>query len=159
MAEAHNGWLDHLAATGEHISRSYADVALVQAAIEAYDAQLAVEQTQFYASAVRGRPQVRSEIGRTAELRYRGHHYLPKVYRLGPGEYRVEVNGARITPRLSAWICSSAGSRFSGGAFASSRLSRDRVIRLKLMAYRTGSIAVTGEWCMHRYPRCWFPFW
>src|SRR5271165_2183457 len=64
-AEAHNGWLDHLAANGEHNSRSYADVALVQAAIEAYDAQLAVEQTQFYASAVRGRPQVRSEIGRT----------------------------------------------------------------------------------------------
>ncbi|MFZ0200435.1 MAG: carboxyl transferase domain-containing protein [Candidatus Sulfotelmatobacter sp.] len=98
--EAHNGWLDHLAATGEHISRSYADVALVQAAIEAYDAQLAVEQTQFYASAVRGRPQVRTEIGRTAELRYRGQHYLPKVYRLGPGEYRVEVNGARMNAQV-----------------------------------------------------------
>jgi acetyl/propionyl-CoA carboxylase alpha subunit/acetyl-CoA carboxylase carboxyltransferase component len=107
-AEAHNGWLDHLAATGEHISRSYADVALVQAAIEAYDAQLAVEQTQFYASAVRGRPQVRSEIGRTAELRYRGHHYLPKVYRLGPGEYRVEVTGRRIdaqVERLGPFEC------------------------------------------------------
>ena len=99
-AEAHNGWLDHLAATGEHISRCYADVALVQAAIEAYDAQLAVEQAQFYASAVRGRPQVRSEIGRTAELQYRGHHYLPKVFRLGPGEYRVEVNGARINAQV-----------------------------------------------------------
>ena len=84
--ESHNGWLDHLAATGEHISRSYADVALVQAAIEAYDAQLAVEQTQFYASAVRGRPQVRTEVGRTAELRYRGQHYPPKIYRLGPGD-------------------------------------------------------------------------
>src|SRR5271157_6099703 len=99
-AEAHNGWLDHLAATGEHISRCYADVALVQAAIEAYDAQLAVEQTQFYASAVRGRPQVRSEIGWTAELRYRGHHYLPKVFRLGPGDYRVEVNGTRINAQV-----------------------------------------------------------
>jgi acetyl/propionyl-CoA carboxylase alpha subunit/acetyl-CoA carboxylase carboxyltransferase component len=99
-AEAHNGWLDHLAATGEHTSRRYADVALVQAAIEAYDAQLAVEQTQFYTSAVRGRPQVRSEIGRTAELRYRGHHYLPKVFCLGPGDYRVEVNGARINAQI-----------------------------------------------------------
>jgi len=94
--DLHIGWMDHLAATGEHISRQYADVALVQAAIEAYDAQLAVEQTQFYASAVRGRPHVRSEVGRTAALRYRGHTYSPKTYRLGPQQYRVEVNGSRI---------------------------------------------------------------
>ncbi len=36
-AEVDIGWLDRLAAKGEHLSRSYADVALVQAAIEAYD--------------------------------------------------------------------------------------------------------------------------
>ena len=94
--DVHIGWMDHLASTGEHISRRYADAALVQAAIEAYDAQLAVEQAQFYASAVRGRPQVRSEIGRTTELRYRGNPYSPKTYRLGPQRYRVEVNGSRI---------------------------------------------------------------
>src|SRR5271167_1620568 len=98
--EFHNGWLDQLAATGEHLSRRYADVALVQAAIEAYDAQLAVEQAQFYASAVRGRPQVRSEVGWTAELRHRGHCYSPKTYRLGPQRYRVEVNGARIDAQI-----------------------------------------------------------
>ena len=98
--EFHNGWLDHLAESIEHLSRRYADVALVQAAIESYDAQLAVEQAQFYASAVRGRPQVRSEVGRTAELRYRGHCYSPKTYRLGPHQYRVEVNGARIDAQI-----------------------------------------------------------
>ena len=97
--EFHNGWLDQLAATGKHLARHFADVALVQAAIEIYDAQLAVEQTQFYASAVRGRPHVRSEVGRTAELRYRGHCYSPKIYRLGPQQYRVEVNGARVDAR------------------------------------------------------------
>ena len=98
--EFHNGWLDRLASTGEHVSQRYADVALVQAAIEAYDAQLAVEQAQFYASAVRGRPQVRSEVGRTAELRYRGQAYSPKIYRLGPQRYRVEVNGSRIDAQI-----------------------------------------------------------
>jgi len=98
--EVHIGWLDQLAATGQHVSRRYADVALVQAAIEAYDAQLAVEQAQFYASALRGRPQVRSEVGRTAELRYRGHSYSPRTYRLGPRQYRVEVNGSRIDTRI-----------------------------------------------------------
>ncbi|MGA2457552.1 MAG: carboxyl transferase domain-containing protein [Terriglobales bacterium] len=98
--EVHIGWLDQVAAKGEHISRRYADVALVQAAIEAYDAQLAVEQTQFYASAVRGRPQVRSEVGGTTELRYRGHSYSAKAYRLGPQQYRVDVDGSRINAHL-----------------------------------------------------------
>ena len=98
--DVHNGWLDRLAASGEHVSRRYADVALVQGAIEAYDEQLAVEQTQFYASAVRGRPQVRTEVGRSTDLRYRGHAYSPKTYRLGPQQYRVEVNGSRIDAQI-----------------------------------------------------------
>ena len=98
--EVHVGWLDQLAARGEHLSRRYADVALVQAAIEAYDAQLAVEKAQFYASALRGRPQVRSEVGHTAELRYRGHSYSTTTYRLGPQKYRVEVNGSRIDAEI-----------------------------------------------------------
>jgi acetyl/propionyl-CoA carboxylase alpha subunit/acetyl-CoA carboxylase carboxyltransferase component len=98
--DVHIGWLDDLAATGGHISRRHADVALVHAAIEAYDAQLAVEQAQFYASAVRGRPQVRSEAGRTTDLRYRGHPYSPKTYRLGPQQYRVDVNGSHIDAHL-----------------------------------------------------------
>ncbi len=98
--EFHNGWLDQLAASGEHLSRRYADVALVQAAIESYDAQLAVEQMLFYSSAARGRPQVRSEVGWRAELSYRGHVYSPKTYRLGPQRYRVEMNGASIDAQL-----------------------------------------------------------
>ena len=95
-AEVDIGWLDRLAANGGHCSRRYADVALVQAAIEAYAAELAVEQTQFYASAVRGRPHVRNEVGRTVELRYRGQRYALRVCCLGPHQYRVEVDGSRI---------------------------------------------------------------
>jgi acetyl/propionyl-CoA carboxylase alpha subunit/acetyl-CoA carboxylase carboxyltransferase component len=98
--DVHNGWLDQLAAQGKHLSRRYADVALVQAAIEAYEAQLAVEQMQFYASALRGRPQVRSEVGHTAELRYRGCSYSFKTFRLGPQQYRVQVNGLRIDAEI-----------------------------------------------------------
>ncbi len=82
------------------VAGRYADVALVQAAIEAYDARLAVEQKQFFASAVRGRPQVRSEVGLTAELRYRGHSYSPRTYRLGPQRYRVAINGVRIDAQI-----------------------------------------------------------
>ena len=98
--EFHNGWLDTLAASGKHLSRQYADVALVQAAIESYDAELAVEQSQFYASAVRGRPHVHCEVGRTAELRYRGNCYAPKTYRLGPQRYGVEADGSRIEAQI-----------------------------------------------------------
>jgi acetyl/propionyl-CoA carboxylase alpha subunit/acetyl-CoA carboxylase carboxyltransferase component len=99
-AQVHVGWLDHLVAAGDHLSRRYADVAMVQAAIEAYDAQLTVEQAQFYASAVRGRPQLHGDLGRTAELRYRGQSYSPKTYRLGPQKYRIEVDGSRIDAEI-----------------------------------------------------------
>ena len=75
-------------------------MALVQAAIEAYEAQLGIEQTQFYASAVRGRPLVRSEVGRSTELRYGGRSYAPTTYRLGPQQYRVDVNGSRIQAHI-----------------------------------------------------------
>ena len=100
QADFHVGWLDRLAASGEHLSREYGDVALVHAAIETYQAQAAVEQAQFYASAVRGRPQIHCELGRTSELRYRGQIYSPRIVRTGAETYCVEVDGARIQARL-----------------------------------------------------------
>src|SRR5579859_2327768 len=94
------GWLDRIAADGDHLSRKFADVALVQAAIDAYDTELAVEQAQFYASAARGRPHVSSDIGRSLALRYRGHLYSINTRRIGPQDYRVEVDGHRIESHL-----------------------------------------------------------
>ena len=93
-------WLDRLTANGEHLSRRFADVALVQAAIEVYVSDLAVEKAQFYTSAVRGRPQVRSEAGREVKLRYRGHSYAMRTYCLGPERYRIEVDGSHIDAHL-----------------------------------------------------------
>jgi acetyl/propionyl-CoA carboxylase alpha subunit/acetyl-CoA carboxylase carboxyltransferase component len=90
------GWMDRQSAKGKHISRRHADTALIQAAIEAYDAELRVEQAQFYASAVRGRPQVRCEAGHNVELRFGAQSYSLKVCRLGLRTYRIEVDGARI---------------------------------------------------------------
>jgi len=94
------GWLDRLAANGDHVCRKHADVALVQAAIDAYDTELAVEQAQFYSSAARGRPQVRSEIGRTLTLRHRGQLYSMKTHRLGPRDYRVEVGNTQVKAHI-----------------------------------------------------------
>jgi len=99
-ADVDIGWLDRLTAKGHHLSQHYVEVALVQAAIESYDRELRVEQAQFYASAIRGRPQVRSEVGRKVELRYRDHSYSMKVYRLGLEHYSIEVDGIRIDAHL-----------------------------------------------------------
>lgn len=102
------GWMERLVSTSEHLSRKYADVALLQAAIASYDAELAVEQTQFYASALRGRPHVRNEVGATVALRYRGQPYRFKVYRLGPHQYRVATTEGNVdvrSDRLGQFEC------------------------------------------------------
>src|SRR5262249_42955943 len=65
-----------------------------------YAAELSVEQTQFYAAALCGRPHVRSEIGRKVDLRYRGQAYSVQVRRLGLQQYCVESDGARVDARL-----------------------------------------------------------
>jgi len=94
------GWLDRFAMEDTNLCRKYADAALVQAAINAYDSELAVEQAQFYASAARGRPQVRGDIGRTLALRHHGRLYSMKTDRLGPKDYRLEVDGVRVEAHI-----------------------------------------------------------
>ena len=117
QATADIGWLDRRSAEGAHLSPLYADVALVQAAIEAYVADLAVEKIQFYASAVRGRPQVRNEVGRTVQLLHRGHSYSLKVNCVDLHRYSVEVDGANIDVQIHSlgqfeyWL-TAFGSRF-----------------------------------------------
>ncbi len=100
QATADIGWLDRRSADGGHLSARYADVALVQAAIESYAADLAMEKIQFYASAVRGRPHVRSEVGRTVQLLHRGHSYSLTVCCVDLHRYRVEVDGASIDVQI-----------------------------------------------------------
>ena len=89
-------WLDRLAAEGLHVSRQHADVAIVLAAIEACDVAFEAERNEFLASAARQRPVVRTEVGRTFELRYGGHRYVAEVLRQGPAHYRVMIDGTRI---------------------------------------------------------------
>jgi acetyl/propionyl-CoA carboxylase alpha subunit/acetyl-CoA carboxylase carboxyltransferase component len=93
----------------EYTASSYADVALIASAIEAYDANLAIEQAQFYSSAARGRPQVQNAAGRVS-LRYRGCCYSPRVRQLGPHQYGVEVDGFSVevyidrSSRFEYWL-------------------------------------------------------
>ncbi len=87
------GWLDRLAAEGQHLPRRHADIALIQGAIEAYEAEHALERSQFYATAGRGRLRPRREVGATVELRKSGVAYELRVRRVGPMRYRVSLDG------------------------------------------------------------------
>jgi acetyl/propionyl-CoA carboxylase alpha subunit/acetyl-CoA carboxylase carboxyltransferase component len=83
------GWLDRRMTDGELLGLRHADVALVGAALEAYDVEHALSRTSFFADVTRGRPAAPAEIGRRIEFRYRGHPYTLHVYQLGPAAYRV----------------------------------------------------------------------
>ena len=83
------GWLDRLAASNEHVPRDHLEVALLDAAVEAYDDELADELREFFAWASRGRAKVRPIVGHAVELEARGKDYRFDVYRLGPSLYRV----------------------------------------------------------------------
>ena len=82
-------WLDRLAATGTHIPRQHRGVALLVAAVEAYDDEFAAELARFFSMAARGRAQATASVGHAVHLRASGFDYHFDVHRLGPSLYRV----------------------------------------------------------------------
>ncbi len=96
-ATADVGWVDRRTAGGSRPIPAHADVAIVAAAMDAHRERMAVERRQFRASAVRGRPQVDTAVGRRVSLRYRGEPYPAVVLRLAPDAYRVDVGGRSVT--------------------------------------------------------------
>jgi acetyl/propionyl-CoA carboxylase alpha subunit/acetyl-CoA carboxylase carboxyltransferase component len=98
-AEIDTGWLDRWIASRREGPRPHAAVALLHAAVEAYDGELAIERAQFYASAARMRPEVHNGW-RTVEFQHRRQHYALKVFRQGPQEYRVDAEGRRVDVHL-----------------------------------------------------------
>ncbi|MGH0030184.1 MAG: biotin carboxylase N-terminal domain-containing protein [Myxococcota bacterium] len=91
------GWLDRMAAEGEHLTDALADVALVQGAIDGYDAEHAIERSQFYSTAARGRLRLRRDVGASVELRHAGNAYEMRVRRVAPRHYRVELDGRTVS--------------------------------------------------------------
>jgi hypothetical protein len=69
-----NRWLDRLVARGEHLPVPD-PIAVLLAAIEAYDADHAADAAAFHAAAGRGRPELPEEVGHRVRLRYRGAAY------------------------------------------------------------------------------------
>ncbi len=88
------GWLDRLVAAGGHRTRRLAEVALLAAAVEAYEAEAALERARFLGTAARGRPDLADRVGRRFELRHRGETYPLSVYRLDRRAWRVALETA-----------------------------------------------------------------
>jgi acetyl/propionyl-CoA carboxylase alpha subunit/acetyl-CoA carboxylase carboxyltransferase component len=89
-------WLDRLAADGGWVFDTRADVALVAAAVDAYDAAEQVERDRFYASAARGRPQAPTDTGVDIDLRHGGVAHRLRVWRTDRTDYLVELGGVRV---------------------------------------------------------------
>lgn len=100
VAQAAPEWVDRLVERGEHLSRRGVRGALLAAAIAGYDAELDQAKAGFYTAARRGRPEAPREIGRTIELRHRGHAYSFRVARLSPDLYRLAVDGVSLEARV-----------------------------------------------------------
>ena len=89
-------WLDRLTAADAHLPKGGAEVALLAAAVEVYETEAAIDLRGFLASAARGRPAVRVEIGHRVKLRVHGMIHPVWVRRLGAQAYRISVAGQVI---------------------------------------------------------------
>jgi acetyl/propionyl-CoA carboxylase alpha subunit/acetyl-CoA carboxylase carboxyltransferase component len=76
-----------------------ADVALLQAALEAHDEEVELDRARFFASASRGRPLVTDGSGKPVELRHRAHTYRFRVHRLDPARYRIAIGERTVDVR------------------------------------------------------------
>jgi acetyl/propionyl-CoA carboxylase alpha subunit/acetyl-CoA carboxylase carboxyltransferase component len=103
--EVDTSWLDRLMAGGDYRPPEHGAVALVAAAIDAYDSQRHAAREAFFAAAARGRPQTDIVMGHRIDLRYRGAAYALVAervaadrYRVTAGDVTVEVESERVGP-------------------------------------------------------------
>ena len=88
---ADTGWIDRVRAEGRLVVNEHSGVALVAAAIAAYEDEEAVERTRLLETARGGRPQVQHQVGRASDLTLRGAVYRVRVAQIGPDRFRVAI--------------------------------------------------------------------
>src|SRR5665647_1993199 len=99
---ADTGWIDRVRGQGRLQTERYAGVALVAAAIEAYEEQEQAERLHFLATAHGGRPQARHEVGRAIDLKLRGASHRITVAQVGPTRFRVGFGAAQQDRQVEA---------------------------------------------------------
>jgi len=91
---ADTGWIDRVRAEGRLVADTHAGVALVAAAIEAYEEAEAREIARLLETAHGGRPQVQHQVGRPVDLKLRGVTHPVTVHKTGAERFRVRVGGS-----------------------------------------------------------------
>ena len=88
-----NHWLDRLTGEAAHLPAPD-PVALLVAAVESYDLDVAAERAAFHARAARGGAESAAGVGHRSKLRDRGQQYDLHVYRPGGQTSRVASGSA-----------------------------------------------------------------
>ena len=145
-----NHWLDRLTAQDAHLPAAD-PVAVLQAAVEAYGLEQAVERAAFLARAARGNPEPAAAVGHSCQLRYRGTSFQLHVYRLGPSAYRIADGGtlADITvDRVNAYERRIVvnGRRYRVEAVTQGQAIRIEVDGAAHRISRDDGGAIRGEW-------------
>ena len=91
---ADTGWIDRVRAEGRLVSHRHDGVALMAAAITAYEEQEAAERAYFLATAHGGRPQARHEVGRAVDLKLGGVAHRVAVEQVDADRFRLGLGGA-----------------------------------------------------------------
>lgn len=88
---ADTAWIDRARAAGDLVVDAHAGVALVVAAIEAYEETCAVESERLFETARGGRPQTQHVAGASLDLKLRGVVHKVAVHATGPERYTVAI--------------------------------------------------------------------
>ena len=88
---ADTGWIDRVRGEGRLHSHRHSGVALVAAAIHAYEDEERLEIEHLLETSRGGRPHVQHEVGRGVDLKLRGTTYTVTSRRTGPHRFRVAV--------------------------------------------------------------------
>jgi acetyl/propionyl-CoA carboxylase alpha subunit len=89
-------WLEWLMREDRHLPPGQPAVALISAAIDAYDRHREAERERFFHSAAGGRPKTDMALGHRVDLLLGGVSYPFEVYQIGAHRYRLLVDGSRI---------------------------------------------------------------
>ncbi|MCX2753754.1 carboxyl transferase domain-containing protein [Gordonia hongkongensis] len=88
---ADTGWIDRVRAEGGLVANRHSAIALIAAAIDAYEEEELVERQRLMSTASGGRPQVQHESGRPLDLKLRGVAYRVRVAAIGAHRFRVVI--------------------------------------------------------------------
>jgi acetyl/propionyl-CoA carboxylase alpha subunit/acetyl-CoA carboxylase carboxyltransferase component len=99
-AWADTAWIDRARGEGRLVSHARFEIALLVAAIEAYDEELRTAKNRLLETAHGGRPQVQHKVGAPVEVKLRGATYQLTALQRAPGRYRVTI--ARGAESVSA---------------------------------------------------------